>query len=104
MVDLIWTSAAFLALETLPQATAFGIIRQVDHLQQFPEMGSQIVRKKHLSTYRQLIYKRTYRTIYRFDKLKNCIYVVNLHNCRQRTPTDKQLDQSLKNESERPLK
>ena len=103
MVDLIWTSAAFLALESLPQATAFGIVRQVDYLQQFPEMGSQILRRDQVSNYRQLIYRRTYRTIYRFDKLRNCIYVVNLHNCRQRIPTDRKLDRSLKDEGGLPL-
>lgn len=60
MTDLVWTSAAFLELETSPQATAFGIVRQVDHLRRFPEMGSRVVRPRTLSNYRLLIYKREY--------------------------------------------
>jgi hypothetical protein len=103
MVDLIWTSAAFLVLETLPQATAFGIVRQVDYLRRFPEMGAQIVRPRHLSKYRQMIYKRTYRTIYRYDEIDNCVRVLHIQNCRQKLPTAQQLERARKDEGELPL-
>jgi hypothetical protein len=103
MADLIWTSPAFLVLEKLPQATAFGIVRQVDHLRKFPEMGPLIMRPKHLSKYRQLIYKHTYRTIYRFDEIENCVRIVHLHNCRQKLPSARRLNQALKDTGELPL-
>jgi len=103
MADVIWASAAFLVLETLPQATAFGIVRQVDYLRRFPEMGSQIIRPRRMSKYRQLIYKRTYRTIYRFDELNNCVRVLNIQNCRQKLPTAEQLKRAVKDEGELPL-
>ncbi len=102
MADVIWTSVAFLVLETLPQATAFGIIRHTDYLRRFPKMGTQIVSPKHLSNYRQLIYRKKYRTIYRFDETENCIRIVHLNNCRQKFPTASQIVRALKDQDELP--
>ena len=41
MIQVEWTSRAFLVLETLPQTIAFDIIRRVDFLPNFPEMGAK---------------------------------------------------------------
>ena len=57
MADVIWTSSAFKVLEALPEPIAFGIFKQTEYLQRFPEIGAQISQLKHLSKYRQLIYK-----------------------------------------------
>ena len=104
MIDLIWTSAAFVVLETLPQATAFGIIRHADHLSRFPKMGVQVSSLKHKSNYRQLIFRKQYRIIYRSDDVENCIRIVHLHNCRQKFPTVRQLNRAFRDDGELPLK
>jgi hypothetical protein len=103
MIDLIWTAAAFLVLETLPQATAFGIIRHTDHLRRFPKLGFQISSPRNLSNYRQLIYRKKYRIIYRLDEVENCVRIVNLHNCSQKFPTASELARALRDEEELPL-
>jgi len=103
MADIIWTSTAFWVLETLPQTIAFGIVRQTDYLRKVPEMGSQILRPGNLSKYRQMIYNRAYRTIYRFSETESCVRIVYLHNCRQKFPTAAQLDRALRDEGELPL-
>ena len=103
MTEIIWTSPAFLVLENLPQATAFGIVRRVEHLRTFPEMGPVIIRPRKLSKYRQLIFKREYRVIYRFDSDENCVRIVNLQNCRQKSPNADTLDRARDIGDELPL-
>ncbi len=103
MADIIWTSTAFLVLETLPQVIAFGIVRQTEYLRRFPEMGPHILRPRTLSIYRQLIYNRSYRTIYRFYVTENCVRIAYIHNCRQKFPTAAQLERALRDEGELPL-
>jgi len=103
MTELVWTSPAFLVLEPLPQETAFGIVRRTEYLRLFPQMGPRIIRRRKLSTYRQLIYKREYRIIYRFDEYDDCVWIVNIQSCRQKLPTDAELDRSGKDDGELPL-
>ena len=103
MVEVIWTRAAYLVLEGLSQATAFGIFRLSEHLARFPELGSQILRPQHLTKYRQIIYKKTHRTIYRYDKPTDCVIIVNLQNCRQMPPTAKQIHRAENDDRELPL-
>lgn len=103
MADVIWTSSAFLVLESLPQPIAFGIFQQTEHLQRYPEIGSQISGVGHLSQYRQLIFKKKYRIIYRFDDAENIVRIIHLQYCRQKLPTARETRRALKDESGLPL-
>ncbi|MGH9945712.1 MAG: hypothetical protein ACRD6X_00755 [Pyrinomonadaceae bacterium] len=92
MADIVWTSPAFLVLEALPQEIAFGIIRLVDRFEDFPKMGSPLLQaSRSHEKYRQLIFRRRFRAIYEFDESENCVYILNLQNCRQKFPTARQL-------------
>lgn len=92
MIAVEWTSRSFLVLETLPQETAFNIIRRVDLLSKFPEMGV-LLKSRHLSVNdcRQLIINRNFRVIYDFDETESCIYILAIQNCRQRLPSPRDL-------------
>ena len=93
MNHVIWSTPAFLTLEKLPDNIAFGIVRRTDMLSNFPKMG-QILEAKGNSatTYRQLIFRKTYRIIYKFDETKSDIHVVMIQNCKQRIPRLRDLD------------
>lgn len=103
MTDLVWTSPAFLVLELMPQQVAFGIVRQVDYLQEFPKMGSTLIRSSSISNYRQLIYRRKFRIIYEFDEHAGCVYVLHLQHCRQKLPATRELKQARGGGGELPL-
>ena len=103
MVNLIWTSPAFLFLETLPESQALGIFRQVEMLRVFPQMGGPLPsRKKAYSKYRQLIYRKHHRIIYEFDETDNTVYVSAVQNCKQRLPSPRNLRRQIP-DSELPL-
>jgi len=92
MIQVEWTSRAFTALEQLPQAIAFDIVRRVDLLPKFPEIGAKLGgRFPSLSNYRQLIVKREFRVIYDFDEFENRIYILAVQNCRQQLPFTRDL-------------
>jgi mRNA-degrading endonuclease RelE of RelBE toxin-antitoxin system len=92
MAEIEWTSRAFGVLETLPQAIAFEIIRQVDYLQQFPNLGVNLSsRFVSLKDYRQIIIKRKYRVIYDYDDFEKMIYIVAVQDCRQQLPSPRDL-------------
>jgi mRNA-degrading endonuclease RelE of RelBE toxin-antitoxin system len=92
MIEIEWTSQAFLVLENLPQAIAFEIIKQVDYLQQFPLLGVNLEsRFIALKNYQQLIIKRKYRVIYDYDEFEQKIYVLTVQNCRQELPSPRDL-------------
>ena len=84
MIQIEWTTQAFAQLEALPQAIAFEMIRRIDALQAFPEMGVSL-REQLLTVwnYRQLIIKRQYRVIYRYDREQALIYIAAIQHCRQ---------------------
>ncbi|MFT3742749.1 MAG: type II toxin-antitoxin system RelE/ParE family toxin [Pyrinomonadaceae bacterium] len=103
MTEIIWTSPAFLVLENLPQAAAFGIVRRVEYLRYFPQMGPVIIRPRKLSKYRQLIFRHEYRIIYRFDADENCVRIVNIQSCRQKFPDANTLDRARDLGDELPL-
>ena len=80
-----WTNSAFNELEILPQEISFEIIRQVDLLTQFPEMGAPLEsRFPRLKDIRQLIIKRNIRVVYEFDYEKETIFILAVQNCRQK--------------------
>lgn len=92
MIQVEWTSRAFTVLEKLPQAVAFDIVRRVDLLPNFPEIGAKLgSRFSSLSNYRQLIVKREFRVIYDFDEFENRIYILAVQNCRQQLPSARDL-------------
>lgn len=92
MIQIEWTSKAFLFLEEMPQETAFDIIRRIDLLPQFPEMGAKLENRfVSLTYYRQIIIKRTYRIIYDFDEFENRIFILAIQHCRQQLPAMRDL-------------
>jgi mRNA-degrading endonuclease RelE of RelBE toxin-antitoxin system len=92
MIEIEWTSRAFLILETLPQSIAFEIIRWVDLLTESPERGAKLeTRFPSLKGYRQLIIQRRYRVTYDFDKIENRIFILAVQNCRQQLPSGRDL-------------
>lgn len=87
---------AFAALESLPKSKAFGIISLLEHLRQFPEMGSPLGhRYPKLKHFRQLLYKRSIRIIYEFDEYESTIYVLAVQDCRQKMPSTRELKRDL---------
>ena len=102
MPDIIWTSPAFRALENLPQAVAFGIIRQTDLLRAFPMLGPQL-ELPGLQIYRQLIHRRRYRVLYEYDEFENNIYILAIQDCRQQFPQPRDLKRETDESGELPL-
>lgn len=79
-------------MEVLPQAVAFEIIRRVDFLAQFPEMGAPLKsRFPRFEKLRQLIVKRSVRVVYEFDENEETIFVLAVQNCRQKLPSTSEL-------------
>ena len=94
-----WVDPAFEKLEALPLTMALELIRRVDLLAAFPEMGVSLhSRYPQLGNCRQLIVDRSYRIIYEFDDVAGSVYILELQHCRQRLPTVAELRfrQSLK--------
>ena len=101
--DIHWVNPAFEKLEALPSTMAFEIIRRVDLLAAFPEMGVSLHSSyPQLGNCRQLIVGTSYRIIYEFDAVAGLVYVLELQNCRQRLPSAAELRfrQSLKQQPE----
>jgi mRNA-degrading endonuclease RelE of RelBE toxin-antitoxin system len=99
MIFIQWTSPAFRYLESLPQATAFGIIRQVDMLSRFPEMGAPLgTRFPQLDKYRQLVFKRRFRIVYDYDQKTETAYVLAVQSCRQKLPSLRDLKRARRSE------
>ncbi len=97
MIQIEWTTQAFAQLEALPDAIAFEIIRRTDALQAFPEMGVSL--RASLQTvwnYRQLIVKRTYRVIYRYDREQALVYIAAIQHCRQPLADYSDLQRAIK--------
>ena len=87
-----WTSPAFRELESLPERLAFEIIRRIDLLSSFPEMGTDLAsRFEQLACLRQLIIDRRWRVIYEFDDAKSTIFILAVQSCRQKLPSSRKL-------------
>jgi len=92
MVEIVWASPAFSQVEALPVAVAFEIVRRVDVLEAFPEMGAPVVSEDvGLRKCRQLIVKRTYRVVYEYDETDGKVYVFAVQHCRQKLPAGRDL-------------
>jgi hypothetical protein len=102
-VDIEWVNPAFEKLEALPSTMAFEVIRRVDLLAAFPEMGVSLhTRYPQLGNCRQLIVGASHRIIYEFDAVVGSVYILELQHCRQRLPSVAELRfrRSLKEEGE----
>lgn len=92
MNHLEWTNTAFAELENLPQAIAFEIIKRVDFLAQFPEIGAPLeIRFAALRDFRQLVVRRNFRVVYEFDEENETIYILAVQNCRQKLLAERDL-------------
>ena len=92
MVEIEWTAPAFTQLESLSQALAFEVVRRVDVLNTFPEVGVKIESADSgLQKCRQLIIKRSHRVVYEYDRTQGIIYILAVQHCRQRLPTERDL-------------
>ncbi|MEK6288630.1 MAG: type II toxin-antitoxin system RelE/ParE family toxin [Acidobacteriota bacterium] len=101
--DIEWVDPAFEKLEALPSTMAFEIIRRVNLLAAFPEMGVSLhSRYPQLRNCRQLIVGASYRIIYAFDAVAGSVYILVLQHCRQRLPNVAELRfrRSLKQDAE----
>ena len=93
MAHIIWSTPAFKVLETLLDNIAFGIVKRTDMLGKFPRMGQVMDGKgSSATTYRQLIFRKTYRIIYKFEEVTYDIHIVMIQNCKQRIPSRRDLD------------
>lgn len=92
MIHIQWTNTAFKELEVLPQDISFEIIRNVDLLANFPEMGSPLEANfSNIRELRQLIIRRKWRVVYDYDDFEKMIYIVAVQNCRQQLPSMRDL-------------
>jgi len=92
MAEVVWTSPAFSQVEALPAAVAFEIVRRVDVLETFPEMGAPVESQDAgPRKCRQLIVKRIYRAVYEYDETDGKIYIFAVQHCRQKLPAGRDL-------------
>jgi plasmid stabilization system protein ParE len=97
MIDIEWITQAFDTLEAIPISLGFEIVRRVDALGVFPEMGVSM--SAHYQTafnYRQLIIKGNYRVLYRYDADRSVIFVAAIQHCRQQLPSYSDLQRAIK--------
>ncbi len=97
MISIEWTNQAFEQLEELPDAIVIEIIPRVELLATFPELGASL--QEQLQTgwnYRQLIVKRQYRIIYRYDSDAEMIYIAAIQHCRQQPKDFTSLQRAIK--------
>lgn len=87
-----WTGPAFRELEKLPESLAFKIIRTVDLLSTFPQLGPDLEsRFPDLAGLRQLTIDRRWRVIYEIDEFESTVWILAVQNCRQRLPSSRKI-------------
>jgi plasmid stabilization system protein ParE len=97
-----WTGPAFRELEHLPEKLAFDIIRRIDLLSNFPELGPDLASRFHnLAGLRQLIIDRRWRVIYEFDETQTTVWILAVQTCRQRLPSQRKLKRHKNREDDR---
>lgn len=96
MIEIVWTTPAFAQLEALLEALAFEIVRRVNVLAAFPEMGVSLrSRYPALQNCRQLIVKKSHRIVYEIAADTETIYILAVQHCRQQLPTTRELRRGL---------
>ncbi len=104
MVEVIWTSPAFLALEALPFPLALGLFRKAEMLKEFPEMGGLLpTNNRAYAKYRQLVFRKSHRVIYEFDEYDQSVYILAIQDCRQKLPSARDLKRVSQPDEELPL-
>jgi mRNA-degrading endonuclease RelE of RelBE toxin-antitoxin system len=99
--EVEWTNPAFVKLEALPEHLAFEVVRRVDLLAAFPEMGLSIrTNYPELHNCRQLILSNSYRVIYEFKPAKSTVYVLDVQHCRRRLPSAAELKHRIRQENQ----
>ncbi len=94
--EIEWTSPAFAKLEALPEHLAFEVVRRIDLLAVFPEMGLSLHSLyRQLKNCRQLRLSRSYRAIYEFSASDETVYILEVQHCRQRLPSAAELKNRL---------
>ena len=97
MIGIKWTMLAFEQLELLPDSVAAEIVRRVDTLAAFPEMGSSLREQSQTRlNYRQLIVKSKWRVIYRYDTDRALIHIAAVQHCRQQLPNYGELQREIR--------
>jgi mRNA-degrading endonuclease RelE of RelBE toxin-antitoxin system len=92
VASIEWTEPAFAQLEKLDTATAYAVIRRVDLLEKFPEMGIPLKARRRASRhYRQLIVGSAHRIVYEYAVESATVYILAVQHCRQRLPSASQL-------------
>jgi plasmid stabilization system protein ParE len=68
------------------------MIRKIDLLEKFPEMGTPLkARQRASSRYRQLIIGSAHRVVYEYEAETATVYVLAVQHCRQRLPSASEL-------------
>jgi|HubBroStandDraft_6_1064221.scaffolds.fasta_scaffold70884_2 mRNA-degrading endonuclease RelE of RelBE toxin-antitoxin system len=94
MAAVEWSVPAFPQLESLPTSVAFDIVRRVDLLESFPELGARLTGQPRLADCRQLIVERKYRVIYEFDSNLDIVWILAVQRCRQKLPSSRDLNRA----------
>lgn len=101
MAAIEWTIPAFAQLEALSQKLAFEVVRRVDLLAEYPEMGVSLQsRFPSLKNCRQIVIGKTHRIVYELDGHSKTVYVLAVQHCRQRLPATRDLKRALRPETE----
>lgn len=92
MIAIEWTIPAFAQLEAMPQKIVSDVIKRVDLLESFPEMGVSLHSQyAELHNCRQLIIKRSYRVLYEYDQPEARVLILTIQHCRQQLPSPTEL-------------
>jgi plasmid stabilization system protein ParE len=92
-----WASPAFEQLSALTERVAFEVIRYVDLLESFPELGVSLGSKyPELENCRQLIVGRSHRVVYEYAVRKRIVYILAVQHCRQQLPTAREVRRGLR--------
>ena len=95
--EVEWTNPAFEKIEALPEHLAFDIVRRVDLLASFPEMGLSLRSiYSELDNCRQLILSNFYRVIYESKAAEATVYILEVQHCRRRLPSAAELKHRIR--------
>lgn len=95
---------SFAILERLPENTGLDLFKLIDRLRFFPEIGTPLeIQFPDLAGYRQLIYKKRLRVVYRYAQQTETVYVILIIGCRQEMPDRRELSRDIPPNEELPL-
>jgi plasmid stabilization system protein ParE len=104
MVEIIWTSPAFVALEALSFTVALGLFQKAEMLKDFPEMGGPLpTNKRAYAKYRQLVFRKSHRVIYESDEYDDSVCILAIQDCRQKLPSARDLKRVGRPDEDLPL-